>query len=144
MRTAILLVSTDVSRRARPDRSGPELASAAEEAGCEIIGMEVVPHDHALVEDRLTHFVDEGAELVLTIGGTGSAPEHHTPEATWAVIERETPGIPEAIRASDRELLLLFRGIAGLAGSTLIVNLPGAPDAARRAFGAIVPLLARG
>lgn len=143
MRTAILLVSTDVSRRVRPDRSGPELAALAEEAGCEIVGMEVVPHDHALAEDRLHHFVEEGAQLILTVGGAGTAPEHHTPEATWAVIEREVPGIPEAIRAGDRELLM-FRGVAGLAGSALIVNLPGAPEAARRAFGAIVPLLARG
>jgi len=143
VRTAILIVSTAVSRRLRPDRSGAVLAAQAEESGCEIRGMEVVPHDHALIEDRLRHFVDAGCELVLTAGGTGRAPEHVTPEATLAVIERSTPGIPEAMRTRDRDLLL-FRGVAGLAGATLIVNLPGSPEGAQRAFGAIAPLLARG
>ena len=142
MRTAILIVSTAVSQRTLPDRSGAVLAAQAEQSGCRVEGMEVVPHDFALIEDRLNHFIEEGCELILTAGGAGDSPEHVTPEATHAVIERETPGIPEAMRARDRGLLL-FRGVSGLAGSTLIVNLPGSPDAAQRAFGAIAPLLAR-
>ena len=143
MRTAILIVSTAVSRRERPDETGALLAVLVEAAGGEVMGMEVVPHDPALIEDRLNHFVEAGGELVLTVGGTGPAPEHATPEATWAVIEREVPGVPEAIRAADGDLLL-FRGVAGLAGTALVVNLPGAPGAAQRAFAILSPLVARG
>ena len=143
MRTAILIVSTAVSRRERPDETGALLAVLIEAAGGEVAGMEVVPHDAALVEDRLNHFVEAGCDLVLTVGGTGAAPEHLTPEATWAIIEREIPGVPEAIRAADRDLLL-FRGVAGLVGSAMVVNLPGAPQAARRAFEILAPLVARG
>ena len=143
MRTAILIVSTAVSGRQTPDEIGPALAALAEQAGGELYGMAVVPHDAAPIEDRLHRFVDAGCELVLTAGGTGRAPEHVTPEATWAVIERETPGLPEAMRAAD-PTLLLFRGVAGFAGTALVVNLPAPPAAARRAFLVVAPLLARG
>ena len=142
MRTAILIVSTAVSRREAPDEAGPVLAGLAEDAGAEVAGIEVVPDDAPLIEDRIHHFVDLDCELILTSGGAGPAPEHLTPEATWAAIERETPGLPDAMRAADPELLL-FRGVAGLVGETLIVNLPGEVEAARRAFGVVAPLVAR-
>ena len=143
MRTAILIVSTEISRRDASDDIGPAVAALAEQSGAEVVAMEVVPDDFALVEDRLHHFIDDQCRLVLTAGGADDEPEHVTPEATWAVIEREVPGIPEAIRARDRGLLM-FRGVAGLAGATLIVNLPGSIDAARRAFGVLGPMLPRG
>ncbi|HEX8103326.1 MAG TPA: molybdopterin-binding protein [Solirubrobacteraceae bacterium] len=143
MRTAILIISTEISRRDAPDDIGPAIAALVEQAGAEVVAMEVVPDDFALVEDRLHHYVDDQCRLILTAGGAEDAPEHITPEATWSVIEREVPGIPEAIRARDRGLLL-FRGVAGLAGATLVVNLPGSVDAARRAFGVLGAVLPRG
>ena len=87
MRTAVLTVSTSVSRREAEDESGPELAALAEAAGCDVVSMEVVPDDFALIEDRLNHYVDEGCDLVFTTGGTGLTPDDITPEATRAVLE---------------------------------------------------------
>ena len=101
MRTAILTVSTSVSSRLAEDRSGPVLAGLAEGAGCEIVGMEVVPDDFALIEDRLQHFVDQHCDLIFTTGGTGMTPDDITPEATRVVIHREAPGLAEAMRAES-------------------------------------------
>ena len=140
VRTAILIVSTSASRRSAPDEVGPALAAQVEEAGGEIVGIEVVPHDYALIEDRLHHFVEDDCGLVLTAGGIGADPDHVTPEATRAVIDRELPGVQEAIRAGDPELMLT-RGIAGLAGVSLVVNLPGSLVGARRAFEVLTPLV---
>ena len=89
MRTCVLTISTSVSRRETEDVSGPLLAAAAEEAGCEVEAMEVVPDDFALIEDRLHHYVDDGCDLMFTTGGTGLTPDDITPEATRAVIERD-------------------------------------------------------
>jgi molybdopterin adenylyltransferase len=140
VRTAILIVSTSASRRSAPDEVGPALAAQVEEAGGEIVGIEVVPHDYALIEDRLHHFVEDDCGLVLTAGGIGADPDHVTPEATRAVIDRELPGVQEAIRAGDSELMLT-RGIAGLAGVSLVVNLTGSLVGARRAFEVLTPLV---
>ncbi len=120
------------------------LAALAEEAGCEIVGMEVVPDDFALIEDRLNHYVDAGCDLVFTTGGTGLTPDDVTPEATRAVIEREAPGYAEAIRADSRRhtpLGLLTRGVAGVRGRTLIVNLPGNPKAIEQSWPVVEPTL---
>ena len=144
MRTAILTVSTSVANRLTEDASGPVLAGLAEEAGCEIIGMEVVPDDFALIEDRLHHFVDQRCDLIFTTGGTGMTPDDITPEATRVVIHREAPGLAEAMRlegAKHTPLGILSRGIAGIAESTLIVNFPGSPKAVRQLFPVIAPVL---
>src|SRR4051795_7287344 len=101
MQAAVLTVSTTVSRRDAEDESGPLLAQRAEEAGAEIVAMEVVPDDLALIEDRIRHYVDEGLALVLTTGGTGFSPDDVTPEATRMVVEREAPGLSEAMRAAS-------------------------------------------
>src|SRR3954463_2818634 len=98
IRTVVLTISTSVSRRDAEDLSGPALAAAAEAAGCEVVAMEVVPDDFALIEDRLNHYVDEGCDLVFTTGGTGLTPDDITPEATRAVLDREAPGFAEAMR----------------------------------------------
>jgi molybdenum cofactor synthesis domain-containing protein len=140
----VLTISTSVSRREAEDVSGPKLAAAAEAAGCEVIGMEVVPDDFALIEDRLHHYVDEGCDLVFTTGGTGLTPDDVTPEATRAVIERDAPGFAEAMRvegARHTPLGILTRGVAGIAGRTLIVNLPGSPKAIDQLFGVLAPTL---
>ena len=137
IRTAILTVSTSVASRSSEDRSGPALAGLAEEAGCDIVAMEVVPDDFALIEDRLHHYVDTGCDLVFTTGGTGMTPDDITPEATRAVIHREAPGLAEAMRtegARHTPLGILARGIAGIAEATLIVNFPGSPKAIEQLF----------
>ena len=144
MRTAVLTVSTRVSRRQAEDASGPLLAELAEEAGAEVEAMEVVPDDLELIEDRLHHFVDAGMALVFTTGGTGFTPDDITPEATQAVIEREAPGFAEAMRAESMRhtpMGILSRGVAGIAGETLIVNFPGSPKAVREMFPVIAPTL---
>jgi molybdenum cofactor synthesis domain-containing protein len=145
MRTAILTISTSVSRRQAEDASGPLLAHLAEEAGAEVVAMEVVPDDFSLIEDRLHHFADAGMAFVLTTGGTGLTPDDVTPEATRAVIDREAPGIAEALRAESllhTPMGMLARGIAGVRGRTLIVNFPGSPRAVEQTFGVLAPVLA--
>lgn len=140
----MLTVSTSVSRREAEDTSGPALAALAEAAGCEIAAMEVVPDDFSLIEDRLQHFVEMGCDLVLTTGGTGMTPDDVTPEATRVVIEREAPGLAEAMRAQSirhTPLGMLSRGIAGVAEHTLIINLPGSPRAVEQVFPVIAPVL---
>lgn len=128
MKTAILRVSDAVSRRFAPDEEGPALAALVEGAGGVVAAMEVLPDDYALIEDRLHHFADEGCGLIVTIGGIGPAATDVTPEATRAVIERDAPGIAEALRAAglglDPGAALLWRGTAGWRGQTLIVNMP--------------------
>jgi molybdopterin adenylyltransferase len=144
VRTAILTVSGRVSRREADDASGPLLAHRAEEAGAEVEAMEVVPDDFALIEDRLRHYVDEGFELIFTTGGTGFTPDDYTPEATRAVIDRDAPGLAEAMRAASLRhtpMAMLSRGVSGIAGGTLIVNFPGNPRAIEETFGVIAPAL---
>ena len=144
MRTAVLTVSTSVSRREAEDESGPVLAALAEEAGCEVVAMEVVPDDFALIEDRLNHYVDDGCDLIFTTGGTGLTPDDVTPEATRAVLSREAPGFAEAMRWAAVQIkphAMLSRGISGIAGMTLIVNFPGSPKAIDEVFGVLAPTL---
>jgi molybdenum cofactor synthesis domain-containing protein len=144
VRTAVLTVSTRVSRREAEDRSGPLLAELAESAGADVAAMEVVPDDYSLIEDRLHHFVDDGMALVFTTGGTVFTPDDITPEATQAVIEREAPGFAEAMRAEALRrtpMGILTRGVSGIAGQTLIVNFPGSPKAVEELFPVIAPTL---
>ena len=144
MRTAILTVSTSVSRRESEDASGPKLAALAEKAGCEVTRMEVVPDDFSLIEDRLHEFVDGGCNLIFTTGGTGLTPDDVTPEATLAVIQREAPGFAEAMRAESIRITphgVLQRGVSGIRDGCLIVNFPGSPKAVEELFGVIAPAL---
>jgi molybdopterin adenylyltransferase len=144
MRTAILTVSTTVSRSRGDDESGPLLAHLAEEAGADVAAMEVVPDDYALIEDRLRHYVEEGFALIFTTGGTGLTPDDVTPEATLAVLERDAPGFAEAMRAEavrHTPMGILTRGVSGIAGQTLIINFPGSPKAVGELFPVIAPTL---
>ena len=145
MRAAVVTVSTSVSARRAEDISGPILAGLAENAGCEVVAMEVVPDDFALIEDRLHHYVEAGVDFVLTTGGTGFTPDDITPEATRAVVQRLAPGITEAMRAESLRHTphaVLSRAIAGISGTTLIVNFPGSPKAVEECFGVLEPVLA--
>ena len=144
MRTAVLTVSTSVSRREADDESGPALAALAEAAGCEVTAMEVVPDDFALIEDRLNHYVDDGCDLIFTTGGTGLTPDDITPEATRAVLDKEAPGIAEALRMTSFPRFphsALSRGVAGVRGRSLIVNLPGSPGGVRDGLGVLSKLV---
>ena len=144
MRTAVLTVSSSVARREAEDTSGVLLAQHAEAAGCDVVAMEVVPDDFALIEDRLRHYVDDGVDLIFTTGGTGLTPDDVTPEATLEVIDRYAPGFAEALRAEavrHTPMGILTRGVSGIAERTLIVNFPGNPRAIEQLFGVIAPTL---
>jgi molybdopterin adenylyltransferase len=145
MRVAILTVSTSRAAQAGPDESGELLARFAREIGGEIVAREIVSDERALIERRLRHFSEvDFCELVLTTGGTGVAPRDVTPEATRAVIEREVPGIAEAMREASRahtKNWLLSRGVAGIRGATLIINFPGNPRSIDQTAAAIAHAL---
>jgi molybdopterin adenylyltransferase len=131
LRAAILTVSTSKAAGEGEDESGERLAAFAESLGAEIAGREIIADDRPAIADRLRRWADDaGCDLVLTTGGTGVAPGDVTPEATRDVVEREAPGIAEAMRAASREHTrhwMLSRGVAGIRGGTLIVNFPGSP-----------------
>jgi molybdopterin adenylyltransferase len=144
VRAAVLTVSTSAAAGQTEDASGPLLARLAEEAGADVVALEVLPDDLALIEDRMHHWVDEGVAFVLTTGGTGLTPDDVTPEATRAVIERDAPGFAEAMRAASLQhtpMGLLSRGVSGIAKRTLILNFPGSPKAIEQVFGVVAPVL---
>jgi molybdopterin adenylyltransferase len=131
VRLAILTVSDTASRGRRVDSSGDAIAEWAERQGFHMVQRDVVPDEADRIADRLTELCDGGAvDLVVTTGGTGFTARDVTPEATRAVLEREAPGVAEAIRAAGARktpTAWLSRGVAGIRGRTLIVNLPGSP-----------------
>jgi molybdopterin adenylyltransferase len=144
MRTAILTVSTSVAAGRTEDVSGSALAELAAQAGGTIVAQDVVGDDAAAIEQWLRGQVRDEVSIILTTGGTGLTPDDVTPEATRAVIERDAPGIAEAMRAESRRhtpMGILSRGMSGLAGRSLIVNFPGSPKAIRELFGVIAPVL---
>jgi molybdopterin adenylyltransferase len=143
VRAAVLTVSDGVSGGSRGDESGDVLAGLLEAEGYEIV-RRVVPDDRDAIADALCELADD-AQLVLTTGGTGLAERDVTPEATMTVLDRAAPGIAEAIRAdaiARTPHALLSRGIAGVRGRTLVVNLPGSPGGCRDGFAVIRPALA--
>jgi molybdopterin adenylyltransferase len=145
IRAAVLTVSTSRAAGKDGDEGGDALAEYASTLGAQIVGREVIPDDLELVAERLRHWADqERCQIVLTTGGTGFTPTDLTPEATRQVIEREAPGIPEAMRAASRphtKHWMLSRAVAGIRGSTLIVNFPGSPRSITEAGEAIAEAL---
>jgi molybdenum cofactor synthesis domain-containing protein len=138
-------VSDGVHSGAREDRSGHVLEELLREEGFEV-ARRVVPDEQEAITAAIRELAD-GAQLVLTTGGTGFAPRDVTPEATRAVLDREAPGIAEAIRAdalARTPHALLSRGVAGLRGATLVVNLPGSPGGCRDGFAVLRPALRHG
>ncbi|MDP8976417.1 MAG: MogA/MoaB family molybdenum cofactor biosynthesis protein [Actinomycetota bacterium] len=145
MSVAVLTVSDAGAAGQRPDESGPAVVRMVTEAGFSLEGTAMVPDDQDGIEAALRHWADGvGVDLVLTTGGTGLGPRDVTPEATQAVVDREVPGIPEAMRAAGMRVTphaSLARQVAGQRRSTLIVNLPGSPKAARESLEAVIAAL---
>jgi len=148
MRVAILTVSDGVAAGTRVDEGGPTVRRLVETAGHEVVSTAVVPDEPLAVSRRLIAEADAGrCELILTTGGTGFAPRDVTPEATRAVIDREAPGIAEAMRAvsfAATPLAVLSRAVAGIRGRVLIVNLPGSPRAVEECLPPLLVPLAHG
>jgi molybdenum cofactor synthesis domain-containing protein len=142
VKAAVLTVSDGVTHGTREDRSGDALAELLEGAGYDVV-RRVVPDEQDAISAALRELTT-AARLVLTTGGTGVAPRDVTPEATLAVLDRLVPGIPEALRADSIRKTphgLLSRGVAGIAGSALVVNLPGSPGGCRDGFAVLAPVL---
>ena len=144
----ILTVSDKGYRGEREDTAGPAAADMLRKAGYRVTGITVVPDEPDLIEKEMIHLSDqEQVALLLTSGGTGFAKRDITPEVTSRVCERMCPGIPEAMRAACLSITpraMLSRGVAGIRGNTLIVNLPGSPKAVRENLEPVLPALEHG
>jgi molybdopterin adenylyltransferase len=142
---AILTISDKGFRGEREDRSGPMLREILAKAGFSIADFEVLPDDQPLLERRLRHLADDSClDLVITTGGTGLSPRDVTPDATLAVIDRQVPGMAEAMRASSLSKTphaMLSRAVVGIRGQTLIVNLPGSVRGAQENMETLLPAL---
>ena len=145
MRFGVLTVSDRSARGERVDSSGPALVDVIEAAGWQVTRTGIVPDERAVLRDTLVSWADGGeVDVLLTTGGTGFAPRDVTPEATRAVIEREAPGLVEAMRlasAATSKHAMLSRAAAGLRGNVLIINLPGSPKAAVENLLTVMPVL---
>lgn len=141
----VITVSDRCARGEQVDKSGPVLTELLREMGAEIVATEVVSDDLEPLADKLRDYAEHlGVNLIVTTGGTGVAPRDNTPEATRRVIEREVPGLAEAMRietAKQTPTAIISRAVCGARGRTLIVNLPGSPAGVRECFAVIRPVL---
>lgn len=141
----ILTISDRSGKGEREDLSGPALIAAVEGQGWQVIEKAVITDDMIRIRDTLVAWADRGSmDLILTTGGTGFAPRDVTPEATLAAVERQTPGLAEAMRTASLRITphaMLSRAVAGIRKRTLIVNLPGSPKAAIENLEVILPVI---
>jgi molybdopterin adenylyltransferase len=143
LRVAVLTVSDRVAEGSREDAGGDSLHALLAAAGATVAAREVVPDERAAIVAALRSLAGQ-ADVVLTTGGTGLGPRDVTPEATREVVDREAPGIAEALRHASLAITpfaMLSRATAGLAGRTLLVNLPGNPKAVREEWAVLAPVL---
>jgi molybdenum cofactor synthesis domain-containing protein len=145
LRFGILTASDRSARGERPDDSGPALAELVSSQGGSVVRQAILPDDRATLAAALREWSDSGeVDVLLVTGGTGLAPRDITPEATRDVIDREIPGIPEAMRMASLKITpfaMLSRLVAGTRGRTLILNLPGSPKGAVENLQAVLPVL---
>ncbi len=145
IRAAIITLSDKGSRGERQDESGKLIGEMLSTIDAEVVHYAVLPDEKALIVDALKALSDSGgADLVLTTGGTGVAPRDVTPEATREVIDRELPGMAEAMRAESLKKTphaMISRAVAGIRNRTLIINLPGSPKAVRENLAVVLPAL---
>jgi molybdenum cofactor synthesis domain-containing protein len=143
MKALAITASNRAAAGVYEDRGGPLIVAALRDLGFAVDGPRVVP-DGEPVERTLREAVSDAYDLVITTGGTGISPTDRTPEVTRAVLDYEIPGIPEAIRAYGREKVptaALSRGVAGVAGRTLVVNLPGSTGGVKDGLAVLAPIL---
>ncbi|HKG45196.1 MAG TPA: MogA/MoaB family molybdenum cofactor biosynthesis protein [Pyrinomonadaceae bacterium] len=146
MINAVVITASDACARGeREDTSGATLVQLLTDLGAEIVATKILPDDLDPLAQVLCEFADrDDVNLIITTGGTGLGPRDNTPEATQRVIEREAPGIAEAIRAESlaaTPVAMLSRGTCGVRSGTLIINLPGSPKAVKESFAVIAPVL---
>ena len=144
---AVIITASDAcSRGEREDKSGELLVNLLTELGAHIIAKEILSDDLEPLSDKLREYADRpDVNLILTTGGTGFGSRDNTPEATRRIIEREAPGLSEAMRIETLKhtpMAMISRGVSGIRSSTLIVNLPGSPKAVGQSFAIIKPVLA--
>lgn len=147
-KTGVLVASDKGSKGERIDKSGELIVDLMEKEGYQIAGKSIVPDDRETIASELKRMSDDWqCDLVLTTGGTGFSPRDWTPEATKDVMDREVPGIPEAMRSYSMTITpkaMLSRSTAGIRGTTLIINLPGSPKAVKENLECILPALKHG
>ena len=145
LRFGILTISDRSSRGEREDASGPALRRLIEAEGWLVTGQGVLPDEESAIREQLISWADgSGMDIILTTGGTGFAPRDVTPEATRSVIERDAPGLAEAMRAASLKITphaMLSRIVTGIRKRTLIINLPGSPKGAVENLQVVIPVL---
>src|SRR5215213_11941818 len=145
IRAVAITASDACARGEREDTSGATLVQLLTDLGAEIVATKILSDDLDPLAQLLTDFADrEDVNLIITTGGTGLGPRDNTPEATQRVIEREVPGIAEAMRAESLKttrMAMISRGVCGVCSGTLIINLPGSPKAVQETFAVIAPVL---
>ena len=145
IRAVAITASDACASGAREDTSGTTLAQLLTNLGAEIVSTQILSDDLDPLVSALTDFADrDDVNLIITTGGTGLGPRDNTPEATKRVIERDVPGIAEAIRAESLKatpMAMISRGVCGVRSGTLIINLPGSPKAVKETFAVVAPVL---
>lgn len=140
----ILTISDKGSRGEREDTSGAAIREMVGTIGAQVAKYDIVPDEREIISLKLREWCAEGLHLILTTGGTGLGPRDVTPEATLDVIDREAPGMAEAMRAQGLQftpMAMLSRAVAGTRDKTLIINLPGSPKGVRESLGVLLPVL---
>lgn len=141
---AVITVSDKGAAGEREDKSGAVVTGILENAGLDIYSRHIIPDEKDNLVKLLGELCDQGVNLIVTTGGTGLSARDITPEATLAVIDREIPGMAEAMRAESMKVTphaMISRAVCGLRGTTIIVNLPGSPKGAKECLDVVVPAL---
>lgn len=146
-KASVITISDRASRGEYEDKSGARIRDMLKDAGYGLSGYVIIPDEKNKIKEAIIEECDKGAELIVTTGGTGFAPGDITPEATREIIEREAPGISEYMRQMSMQITprgMLSRGVSGIRGGSLIINLPGSPRGATENLGFVLPHLGHG